>query len=84
LARRRNAYFAQDEAPNRFAFNKTRTKLYVPMSDSNVNVCHYKSGKLITTLVGSSGSVIIDAAMVPTPRTSAFGGSAGGRTRIIL
>jgi WD40 repeat protein len=57
--------FAQTENPNRFAFNRTKSRVYVPMSSSDINVYDYSSGTLITTLVGPSGSVMIGAALVP-------------------
>lgn len=59
--------FAQSEYPNRLAFNRTKSRVYVPMSSSDVDVYDYKSGTLISTLVGPSGSVMIGAAMIPAP-----------------
>ena len=60
--------FAQTQNPNRFAFNRAKSRVYVPMSSSDVNVYDYTSGTLITTLVGPSGSVMIGAALVPAPK----------------
>ncbi|HEY2475074.1 MAG TPA: hypothetical protein VGI19_09760 [Candidatus Cybelea sp.] len=60
--------FGQEDFPNRLTFNKAKTKLYVPETNSDINIYDYKSGNLITTLVGPSGSVMIGAAIVPAPR----------------
>jgi WD40 repeat protein len=60
--------FAQSGNPNRFAFNRTKSRVYVPMTSSDVNIYDYKSGALIGTLIGPSGSVMIGAAMIPAPQ----------------
>jgi sugar lactone lactonase YvrE len=60
--------FGQDASPNRLTFDKAKKTLYVPETNSNINIYNYKSGKQIKTLVGPSGSVMIGAAIVPAPR----------------
>jgi sugar lactone lactonase YvrE len=60
--------FAQSEYPNRLAFNRTKSRVFVPMTSSDVNIYDYNSGTLISTLVGPSGSLMIGAAAVPAPQ----------------
>jgi hypothetical protein len=60
--------FDQEGYPNRLTFDEAKTTLYVPQSNSNVNIYDYKSGKLINTLVGPSGSAMLGAAIVPAPQ----------------
>lgn len=60
--------FAQSEYPNRLAFNRTKSRVFVPMSSSDVNIYDYNTGTLISTLVGPAGSVMIGAAAVPAPQ----------------
>ncbi|MGC2406735.1 MAG: hypothetical protein WA431_10060 [Candidatus Cybelea sp.] len=59
--------FARSENPNRFAFNRAKSRVYAPMSSSDVNIYDYGSGTLVATLAGPSGSVMIGAALVPAP-----------------
>jgi hypothetical protein len=60
--------FAKVQAPNRFAFDKNRQNVYVPMSDSDVNAYGYKSGNLISTIPGPSGAIFLGTAVAPAPR----------------
>lgn len=60
--------FARTSSPNRFTFNRLKSRVYVPMTSGDVNIYDYKSGNLISTLVGPSGSVMIGTAVIPAPK----------------